>query len=60
MGIVMISCPETERAISTGIEVECEIFHSHSSIFQSYIVSVLPYDTRMVCQGCLGLRFSVC
>ena len=27
MGIVMISCPETERAISTGIEVECDQLH---------------------------------
>jgi len=33
MGIVMISCPETERAISTGIEVECETFHSTPVFF---------------------------
>ena len=33
MGIVMISCPETERAISTGIEVECETLHSTPVFF---------------------------
>jgi hypothetical protein len=33
MGIVMISCPETERAISTGIEVECETFYSTPVFF---------------------------
>jgi hypothetical protein len=33
MGIVMISCPETERAISTGIEVDYETFHSTPVFF---------------------------
>ena len=28
MGIVMISCPETRRAISTGIQVDRATFHS--------------------------------
>ena len=28
MGIVMINCPETRRAISTGIQVDRATFHS--------------------------------
>ena len=28
MGIVMISCPETQRAISTGIQADRATFHT--------------------------------
>ena len=33
MGIVMISCPETQRAISTGMQADCETFHSTPVFF---------------------------
>ena len=33
MGIVMISCPETRRAISTGIQVDRATFHSTPVFF---------------------------
>ena len=33
MGIVMISCPETRRAISTGIRVDRATFHSTPVFF---------------------------
>jgi hypothetical protein len=33
MGIVMINCPETRRAISTGIQVDRAIFHSTPVFF---------------------------
>jgi len=33
MGIVMINCPETRRAISTGIQVDRATFHSTPVFF---------------------------
>ena len=33
MGIVMISCPKTQRAISTGMQVDCKTFHSTPVFF---------------------------
>ena len=33
MGIVMISCPETQRAISTGIQADYETFRSAPVFF---------------------------
>jgi len=33
MGIVMISCPETRQAISTGIQVDRATFHSTPVFF---------------------------
>ena len=33
MGIVMISCPETRQAISTGIRVDRDAFHSMPVFF---------------------------
>lgn len=33
MGIVMISCPETRQAISTGIQVDRATFHSMPVFF---------------------------
>ena len=33
MGIVMINCPETRRAISTGIQVDRETFHATPVFF---------------------------
>jgi len=33
MGMVMIKCPHTGRAISTGIEIERERFHASAVFF---------------------------
>ena len=33
MGIVMIRCPETRRAISTGIQADRETFHATPVFF---------------------------
>jgi hypothetical protein len=33
MGIVMIRCPETQRAISTGMQVDRETFHATPVFF---------------------------
>jgi hypothetical protein len=33
MGIVMIRCPETRRAVSTGIQTDRAIFHSTPVFF---------------------------
>ena len=33
MGIVMISCPETRRAIPTGIQADRETFHATPVFF---------------------------
>ena len=33
MGIVMINCPETQQAISTGIQVDRDTFHSTPVFF---------------------------
>jgi hypothetical protein len=33
MGIVMIRCPETQRAISTGMQVDRATFHSTPVFF---------------------------
>jgi hypothetical protein len=33
MGIVMINCPETRRAISTGIQVDRKTFHATPVFF---------------------------
>jgi len=33
MGIVMISCPETQRAIPTGMQADYETFHSTPVFF---------------------------
>lgn len=33
MGTVMIKCPETRRAISTGIQVDCKSFHATPVFF---------------------------
>jgi hypothetical protein len=33
MGIVMINCPETQRAISTGIQADRATFHSTPVFF---------------------------
>jgi hypothetical protein len=60
MGILIISCPETQRAISTGMQADYETFHSTPVFFRSHILSALPCDTRMVCRECLGLRLRIC
>jgi len=33
MGIVMISCPETQQAVSTGMQADYETFHSTPVFF---------------------------
>ena len=35
MGVVMIRCPQTERAISTGMQIDRAAFHSMPVFFSS-------------------------
>ena len=35
MGVVMIRCPETQQAVSTGIQVDRTAFHSMPVFFSS-------------------------
>ena len=52
MGIIMIKCPQTGRAIPTGIKklsMQCGVLRAHPLLN-------LPDQSRPVRQGRLGLR----
>ena len=56
MGVVMIKCPETGRAIPTDMNDGSGKVSMQSGIFRTHLLFDLQSQPRMVCQGCLGSR----
>jgi hypothetical protein len=54
MGMVMIKCRQTGRAISTGIETDRDGFRRAPVFFAAHTLPNLRDRPRMVCQA--GLR----
>ena len=52
----MIKCPATGSAIPTGMKADRESFRSQPGIFRAHLLFALLRQSRMVCQGGLGLR----
>ena len=42
MGTLMVRCPKTGRAISTGRHMEIQAIQQHPCIFQQHLLSTLP------------------
>ena len=57
MGVVMIKCPETGRAIPTGMKATGKVL-KQSGVFRAHFLFDLRSQPRMVCQGGLGSRVS--
>ena len=55
MGIIMIRCPKTGKAVSTGMCIDRAVFCS-MPVFFKYLLSVVPHLARVVCAGRMGLR----
>jgi hypothetical protein len=60
MGIVMINCPETRRAISTGIQVDRATFHSTPVFFSRTLCPHCGKEHEWFAKKCMGLRFRPC
>ena len=56
MGTVMIHCPKTGNAISTGMHIDRAAFGSMPVFFQPHVLSVVPQLARVVCRKSMGLR----
>jgi hypothetical protein len=56
MGIVMIKCPQTGRAIPTGIKTDRESFGAQPGVFRAHPLPDLPRQSRLVRTGSLGPR----
>ena len=54
MGMVMVKCPQTGRAIPTGIKTDRESFGP--GVFQAHPLPDLPRQSRLVRSGSLGPR----
>lgn len=61
MGIVMIRCPETRQAISTGIKVDRAAFHSMAVFFSRTLCPVCKIEHEWfakdawVCDSAMGI-----
>ncbi len=42
MGMLMVRCPKTGRAIATGRFIESRVIQQHPCIFQQHLLSTLP------------------
>ena len=63
MGMIMIRCPKTRQAISTGRYVEPTTFRSSPVFFSRDLLSAVPHHARVVRQGRMGernRRFRMC
>jgi hypothetical protein len=55
MGMVMVKCPQTGRAIPTGIQTDRESFR-RSPVFFAHPLPDLPHRSRLVRTGSVGRR----
>lgn len=54
MGIVMIRCPTTGRAISTGIKTDALSFNRALVFFAYTRCPICKIDHEWFCRGCVG------
>jgi hypothetical protein len=56
MGMVMVKCPETGRAIPTGMKTDRERFQRSSVFFWAHPLPDLPHRSRLVRARSVGPR----